>query len=320
MLGRVSYLVDLTNRIGALDRPVDLLLAELAEAQHGVVAIWQLYLLGFSWREVQRRAGSGRLHRIYRGVYAVGHARLTERGRWMAAVLRFGREALLSHRSGAGLRSLLADGRAVIDVTVPGRSRAGIAGITLHQPRSLHPADVDVYDGIPTTSVARLLLDIAATEPRRRLERVFEAAERERVLDMRAVHAVIERAAGHRGRQPLLALLAAVSEPAHHTRSRLERRLLKRCRAVGLPEPAVNVWIEGQEVDLLWAEAKVIVELDSWEFHRTRHAFERDRARDVKLQLAGYRVLRFTWRQLETEPQVVVEAIEAALRASLAVR
>jgi hypothetical protein len=316
----MSYLVDLTHRLGALHGPVDWLVAELAKAQHGVVAIWQLYLLGLSRREVHGRVQSGRLHRVYRGVYAVGHAKLTERGRWMAAVLRFGKDALLSHRSGAGLRSLLPDGRATIDVTALGRSRAGIAGIRLHQPRSLHPADVDVYDGIPTTSVARLLLDLAATEPRRRVERVFEAAERERVLDMRAVHELIERAAGHKGRQPLLALLAAVSEPAHHTRSILEQRFLELCRAAGIPEPAANAWVEGYEVDMLWREQKVIVELDGWEFHRTRQAFERDHARAAWLRLKGYEVLRFTWRQLETEPEVVVQAIEAALRASLAVR
>lgn len=316
----MSQLVDLTHRIGGQCRPVDLLLAELAEAQHGVVAIWQLYVLGFSAREVERRLEAGRLHRIYRGVYAVGHAKLTERGRWMAAVLRFGPDALLSHRSGAGLRSLLPDGRAIIDVTVPGRSRRPLAGVRLHQPRSLHPADLDAHDGIPTTSVPRLLLDIAATEPKRLLERAFEAAERQRVLDTRAVRELIGRAHGHSGRQALIALTAAVGEPDHHTRSRLERRLLKHCRAAGLPEPAVNVWVEGYEVDMLWADAKVIVELDGWEFHRTRMAFERDRARDVRLQLAGYRVLRFTWRQLETEPDAVVAAVRAALGASLAAR
>lgn len=316
----MSHLVDLTHAICGQDRPVDLLLAELAERQHGVVAIWQLYVLGFSAREVEWRLQTGRLHRIYRGVYAVGHAKLTERGRWMAAVLRFGEEALLSHRSGAGLRSLLPDARAVIDVTVPGRSRSGVDGIRLHQPRSLHPDDVDVHDGVPTTSVARLLLDVAATEPRRRLERVFEAAERERVLDMTRLRELIERTRGHSGRKPLIALIAAVTEPHHHTRSELEERFLGLCRAAGIPEPSVNAWVEGHEVDMLWREQRVIVELDGWEFHRTRGAFERDHDRAARLRLKGYEVLRFTWRQLEREPHVVIAAIEVALAASLAAR
>lgn len=284
------------------------------------MAIWQLYVLGFSAREVESRLQTGRLHRVYRGVYAVGHAKLTERGRWMAAVLAYGRDALLSHRSGAGLRSLLRDGRAVIDITVPGRGRHLRKGIVLHQPRSLHRADLDVHDGIPTTSVARLLLDVAATEPKRRLEKVLEAAERERVLDMRAVHDVIERSRGHRGRQPLIVLTAAVSVPARHTRSELEERFLSLCREAGIPEPAVNAWVEGYEVDMLWREQNVIAELDGWEFHRTRQAFERDHGRSARLRLMGYEVLRFTWRQLEIEPDVVVAAVEAALRASLAVR
>jgi hypothetical protein len=316
----MSHLVDLTHRIGGQCRPVDLLLAELAKAQHGVVAIWQLYVLGFSAREVERRVEAGRLHRIHRGVYAVGHAKLTERGCWMAAVLRFGEAGLLSHRSAAGLRSLLPDNRAVIDVTVPGRSRRPAEGIRLHQPRSLHPADVDQHDGIPTTSIPRLLLDLAATEPRRRLERAYEAAERERVLDTRAVRELIERSHGHRGRRPLIAISAAVSEPPHHTRSELEERFLALMREASIPEPSVNAWVEGYEVDMLWRAEKVIVELDGWEFHRTRGAFERDRARDVRLQLAGYRLLRFTWRQLETEPEVLIAAVQEMVGASFAGR
>lgn len=316
----MSYLVDLTHRIGALDRPVDLLLAELAKAQHGVVAIWQLYLLGLTRRAVQRRVERGRLHRVYRGVYAVGHAKLTERGHWMAAVLACGAGALLSHRSAAALRSLLPDARAIVDVTAPGRSRCGVGGIRLHQPRSIHADDIDVYDGIPTTSVARLLLDVAATEPRRRLERIFEAAERERVLDMAKVRELIERSAGHAGRQTLIALTAAVDEPPTHTRHVLEQRFLKACRAAGIPEPAVNAWLGEDEVDMLWRDQRVIVELDGWDTHRTRRAFERDRARDVRLQLLGYRVLRFTWRQLETEPEIVLEAVAKVLAASFAAR
>jgi predicted transcriptional regulator of viral defense system len=311
----MSYLVDLTHGICGQGRPVDVLLAELAAAQHGVVAVWQLYMLGLSGRRVEWRAARGRLHRIHRGVYAVGHNKLTERGRWMAAVLAFGKDALLSHRSAAAHRNLLRDGRSVIDVTVPGRTRKGVRGVVLHQPRLLHPDDIDVVAGIPTTSVARLLMDIAATGPFRHLERAFEAAERERLLDMRKLHELMDRSPGHRGRKPVIALTEQFEEPPAHTRSRLEQRFFALCRKAGIPTPAVNAWVGKYEVDMLWQGPKIIVELDSWGFHGTRAAFERDRQRDVDLQLAGYAVLRFTWRRLETDPAALLDAVERLIQA-----
>jgi hypothetical protein len=259
-----------------------------------VVAIWQLYVLGFSARQVEIRVRSGRLHRVHRGVYAVGHDRLTERGHWMAAVLACGPDALLSHRSAAGLRSLLPDGRAVIDVTVPGRSRHSRGKIVVHPARTLHADDIEVYDGIPTTSVARLLLDVAETALPRQLATIFEAAERERVLDMRKVDELRDRSRGRAGLKPLNSLIAQFEEPPPHIRSKLERRFFALCRKAGLPEPAVNAC--------------------SWSFHRTRQAFERDRARDVRLQVLGFTVLRFTWRQLAQEPGALIAAVAKLIK------
>jgi hypothetical protein len=179
----------------------------------------------------------------------------------------------------------------------------------VHPVRTLHPDDIDTHDGIPTTSVARLLLDVAETAHQRQLETVLEAAERERVLDMRKVQELMDRSRGRRGLKPLNSLIAQFEEPPPHIRSKLERRLFDLCRRAGIPLPAVNIWVEGCEVDMLWRDQRVIVELDSWEFHRTRAAFERDRARDVELQRLGYRVLRFTWRQLAMEPAVLIAAV-----------
>ena len=316
----MSYLVDLTHRICGSGRPADVLLAELAALQHGVVALWQLYLLGFTWRAVESRVLSGRLHRVHRGVYAVGHPKLTPRGHHMAAVLAYGKDALLSHRSNAALRGLLPDARTVIDVTAPGRTRRGRVGTgVVHQPRGLHPDDLDVFDGIPCTAVPLLLLDVAETAPQRQLERVFEAAERERQLDMRKVGELMERSGGRRGLRPLRALLAQFEEPPPNVRSRLERRFFALCRGAGVPVPAVNVWVGDCEVDMLWDEQRVIVELDGWDTHRTRAAFERDRARDVRLQAMGYTVLRFTWRQLAHEPEVLLAAVGKLLGARPAV-
>lgn len=144
-------------------------------------------------------------------------------------------------------------------------------------------------------------------------ELVFEAAERERQLDMRRLRELIERSPGHRGRGPLDALLAQFGEPHPHERSELERRFFALCRKEGLPLPAANAWVGEYEVDMLWADHGLIVELDGWDTHRTRQAFERDRARDVRLQVMGYTVLRFTWRQLAREPEVVVAAVRTLI-------
>jgi predicted transcriptional regulator of viral defense system len=309
----MSALVDLVGAIRTLDRPVDGLVAELAARQHGVVARWQLSALGLSRDAIKHRLASGRLHRVRRGVYAVGHRKLTERGHFMAAVLAFGPDALLSHRSCAALRSLMPDARAVIDVTVPGRGRKGLPGVRLHLPRALHPDDVDIHDGIPCTSVARMLMEVAATEPTRHLERIFEAAERQRVLDLRDIHALLDRSHGHAGRKPLFTLSEEFHDPPPAVRSKLELNFFELCEAAGIERPQVNVTVLGHEVDMLWEGPKVVVELDSWEFHRTRQAFERDRERIVTLQLRQYTVLPFTWKRMETEPGSLIDAVLTAI-------
>ena len=307
----MSHLSQLAHRIGGLDGTVDQRLAEFAAAQHGVVAIWQLYVLGFSYRVVERRVAAGRLHRVYRGVYAVGHRKITPRGHLMAAVLACGSEGLLSHRSNAGLRSLLPDGRSVIDVTIPGRGSRRIGRrVVVHGARSLHPDDIDMYDGIPCTSVARMLLEVAGSSPRRHLERAFETAERERVLDLREVHSTLARSSGHRGTKPLLSIIEQLTDPPPNVRSEFERRVFEACDARGMPRPQLNVSVEGREVDMVWG--RVLVELDSWKFHGTRAAFERDRERDVTLRLKGYIPLRFTWRQAIPDPDAFVATVQSA--------
>jgi len=170
-----------------------------------------------------------------------------------------------------------------------------------------------VRDRIPVTSVARTLLDLAAVVDAMRLERAVEQAERLRMLDLRAVHRVCERNRGRPGTPALLALVASY-RLAPLTRSGLERRFVDVCRKAGLPLPTINARVEGYEVDALWRSARLIVELDSWDFHRTRAAFERDRARDAVLQVAGYRVLRVSYRRLVEEPEAVVAMIRRLLR------
>lgn len=144
----------------------------------------------------------------------------------------------------------------------------------------------------------------------RRLVRAFERAERLQLFDLRALERQVERGRGRRALKAIEPSLAAAL-PSPETRSELERRFLDLCRNAGLPAPEVNVVVEGFEVDALWRDQRLIVELDGYEYHRTRAAFERDRARDIALQLAGYRVLRVTWRQLHDDLGSVVDAIRA---------
>jgi very-short-patch-repair endonuclease len=277
-----------------------------------VVAIWQLLALGFSRSAIGRWVESGRLHRVHSGVYAVGHRRLGPRGWWMAAVLACGPGAVLSHQSAARLWGILGGHGSRTHVTVPARGRPRRAGIARHQVRRLDPQDRTKRDGIPLTSLARTLLDVAEVAPSQ-LDRAYEAAERLRLLDLAALHKLCERSPGRRGLKPLRALMADQARFAEDTNTGLEEQFAAFCRRHRLPPPAFNVLVEGYLVDAVWVDRRLVVELDSWSFHRTRAAFERDRVRDSALQLAGYRTIRITWRRLTSEPEAVGSTIRQLL-------
>src|SRR4051812_36910376 len=201
--------------IGALIDPPDRVIAELANRQHGVVAYRQLIRLGLRRRAIQHRVQSGRLHRIHKGVYAVGHRVLTPMGWRMAAVLACGPDALLSHASAAQLWDLIRRYSARVHVTVPSRGGRAQPGLVVHRVRSLDPRDCAVRNGIPVASVARTLLDLAAVVDASRLTRAIEAAEREGHFDLTAVNELLARSRGRRGARQLRSILsAAVIEPA----------------------------------------------------------------------------------------------------------
>jgi hypothetical protein len=230
-------------------------------------------------------------------VYAVGHSVQTRHGPAMAAVLACGPEAVLSHVSAAQLWGLRRSGRAEIDVTVPGH-RAGCRGIRVRRVNRLHREDWTLCERIPVTTVPRTLLDCAVVLTPRQLRNDIEAAERLRVFDLGALEATCERSRGHHGVKALRAALADVHGEPPITRSDLELLFLDFCRARGIPLPATNVTVCGYEVDAAWVDRQLIVELDSYEFHGTRGAFERDRERDTRLQLARFRVIRVTQRRI----------------------
>jgi very-short-patch-repair endonuclease len=170
-----------------------------------------------------------------------------------------------------------------------------------------------VHRGIPVASVSLALLGLAQMLRPSDVERALENAERLRILDMRAVDLITRRYRGYRGVALLRALVIGAREP-EDVREELERRFAAFCRRHRLPRPVFNTLVEGFLVDVLWREKRLIIELDSWQHHSQRGPFERDRARDATLQLAGYMVLRITWRRLTEEPEAVAAMIRQALR------
>jgi predicted transcriptional regulator of viral defense system len=290
-------------------------ISRLAERQHGVVSLPQLQFVGLSPRAVRDRVKAGRLARIHRGVYAVGHARLTQRGRWMAAVLAYGEDARLSHRSAAALHGIRPDNRPKIDVTVPSPSARPRPGIAIHRSATLTATDVTTADHIPCTTLPRTLLDLAEVIDAQGLERAVSEADVLRLFDLRRVDDVLARADGRRGAAVLRRVLAGYAGPTL-THRELEALFLALCRRAGLPDPEVNVWITlgdgvAYKADFLWRAQRLIVETDGWATHGTRNAFEADRRRDRRLVLAGWRVIRFTWRDVEHRPDEVTATLAA---------
>ena len=283
-------------------------IADLASRQHGVVHRDQLLALGVGRGSIDWRLGK-RLHPVYRSVYAVGHRGLTREGRLLAAVLACGRGAALSHRSAGALWGIRPSRAAAVDVTVPTRGgRRRRRGIIIHRTTSLAEAEVTANLRIPVTTLARTPLDLALVLPRRGLEKAIDEAERLSLFDLRSVHAAFQN---HPGRHRVAVALDDRAEPIF-TRSELEEHMLELCKEHCLPLPKVNARIGRYEVDFLWPESRLIVETDGRTSHSTPAAFERDRARDAELTVAGYRVVRFTYRQVERESKRV-----AALLAKL---
>jgi very-short-patch-repair endonuclease len=268
----------------------DRVIANIAARQHGVVSTAQLRAAGIGRNATSLRVRAGRLHRLHRGVYAVGHTRLTFEARCVAAALALGERAVVSHRSAAAVWGMLPAHQGPIDVTVPGRGgREKRSSIRVHRSATLI-AGFATRRHIPLTKPARTLQDLHRTLP----QQVFQRAVR-RALDLR-----------------LISPPDLDNEP-DLTRSELERLFLRLSRRHRLPEPEVNARLGSYEVDFLWRDRAVIAETDGFRHHGSRAAFESDRARDAELQCLGYRVLRFTYRQVRDSPGEVVASLCALL-------
>ena len=260
-----------------LDNP-DRVIAGVAARQYGVVSAAQLVGAGISKDATFHRLRVGRLHRVHRGVYAVGHLRLSNNGRRMAAVLACGDGAVVSHRSAAALWSLLPTFTGPVDVTVPDLGgRRSRPGIRVHRSRKLTAEAQTLHRGIPVTTPARTIADLRRVVPPERLRRAIREAE-------------------------VLGFDLGESGDPEFTRSELEHLFLRLCRRHRLPMPTPNAPVGRFTADFLWQERALIVETDGYRYHRGRQAFEDDRKRDIELRMRGYEVVRLTYRQVLDDP------------------
>lgn len=241
---------------------------------------------------------------------------MVQRGSWLAAVLACGEDAVLSHASAAALWGI-ARARGAIDITSSNGNQGRVRRqqIRLHRGK-LNPAEVTIHDRIPVTSVARTLFDYAEVVDFQRLEDAWEEADRLKRLHLKEIEAVCARGYGRRALKPTRRLLAE-ARTVTRTRSPLEDRFQRFARHFDLPAHSTNVEVLGKEVDVLWPAARLIVELDSWEFHSHRAAFQRDRARDTRLLVAGYRTIRVTHDRLDKEASALAAEIQGLLRAEI---
>lgn len=293
-------------------------IARICHQQHGLITLEQLEAQGLTVQAVHERLLSGRLHRIHQRVYSLTPGVLTQRARFMAAVLACGPGAVLSHRSAAYLWGLVDEWEGPIDVTAPNRRGRSPDGVAAHRDGSLQPIDKITLHGVPCTSLARTLLDYAGVAPEWEVRRAVAQAEVLGVLDRRSMRSVLRRGRRRRGVARLRLILEAIHPETGRTRGELERLFLAMCIKAGLPQPQVNVWLDvpgGRplQADFLWRESRLIVEADSREFHDTDSAFEYDRKREQRFNLAAWRVSRCTWSQVEREPRRLATTIRALL-------
>lgn len=293
----------------------DAAIAAVAASQYGVVTRDQLMATGLGRGAIERRVSRGRLHRVHRGVYLVGHRAPPPLAREMAAVLACGPEAVLSHRSAAWLWQILPSPVGDVDVTIVGRDTEVRPGVRRHRVRRFLDGDLTRHRGVPVTTPARTLLDLAGAVGARELERSVDEGLVRGLVDRRRLRAAVARAVGRQGVAALRALLDHQDGPTL-TRSEAEERMLALVRSAQLPKPRVNAHLGGREVDLLWSAQRLVVEVDGYAYHSSRSAFERDHLRDAELGAAGFRVMRVTWRLLVNQPEAVVARLAAALAQS----
>jgi very-short-patch-repair endonuclease len=282
-LWRVCF--GMRNKVARSDKRI----ARIGNRQHGVVSLRQLEEAGLSRSSVVRRVEAGRLHRIHRGVYAVGHPGISQHGRWMAATLACGDGAAVSHRSAAALWDLLKPIGGSVEVSIRGYGgRARRPGIRLHRRESLSPANLTRRHGIPVTKPSQTIVDLRGAVPEAEVRRAI--------------------------RQAAVLGLALGGDTRHdRTRSDLEHDFLRICRRYRLPMPEVNVEIGQYEADFVWCDPGFVVETDGYKYHRGQQAFREDRRRDLELRSLGFEVQRLSEEQIDEEPRRVAAILREVL-------
>ena len=302
---RDRYVIALDRVVIRLGRTTaDEWVARLAEHQRGRVARRQLLAAGVDRHAIDRRIRSRRLIVVHAGVYLVGHTAPVPLGAETAALLAMREPGALSHHSAAERWELppAHDRDRRVHVTVPGGEGGHPDGVAPHRSVILVSRDIRVRDELPVTSPERTILDLAATGSARETERNVDHALRTTPMTLTALTRLLARAGRHPGRGPLTELLAHRGDRDTFTRSEAEEPFLRLVREAGLPQPLVNVRRHGYEIDFLWPEHGVAVEVDGFATHGDRGSFERDRRKGADLHAEGIVLTRITWRQMHDEP------------------
>lgn len=284
----------------------------LVRRQHGVVTRTQLLDLGFTPHAVEHRLRGGRLHPVWRGVYALGRPELTRQGIWMAAVLSCGSEAVLSHGSAAALWGISTRDEEGIEVSVPAALRPRRPGIVVHRRRGLQTKDVTRCHGIPVTNPVGTLVDLATRLPATRLEAAINEADKLDLVDAEALRSALDHIAYKPGASALRKTLDRRTFAL--TDSDLERLFLRVAQAAGLPPPHTGRFVNGFKVDFYWPDLGLVVETDGLRYHRTPVQQARDRRRDQAHVAAGQVCLRFTHAQVAFESGHVETTLRAVAR------
>jgi very-short-patch-repair endonuclease/predicted transcriptional regulator of viral defense system len=289
----------------------------LAKRQHGVITRRQLLELGFGKDAIKHRVSRGRLHPVASGVYAVGRPLLTQRGRWMAAVLSCGSGAVLSHHSAATLWEIFVVTTSATHVSVPAGAKRRRPGVVVHRRGALASEETTHRDGVPVTTPLCTLIDLAACVDRSHIETAINAADR---LDLIAPEQ-IRRGLFEVARRPGIAALREILDRRTFvlTDSELERRFLPLVREAGLSRPETGHHVNGFKVDFFWPELGLVVETDGLRYHRTPAQQTRDRLRDQVHTAAGLTSIRFTHAQVRDEREhvrVILRQVARQLRAS----
>jgi Protein of unknown function (DUF559) len=284
----------------------------LVASQHGVVSRGQLLELGFNAKAIRHRISAGRLRLVRRGVYAVGRPLISQHGRWLAAVLACGPEAVLSHETAAALWRIRPFRRDRVEVSVPVHVPRSPAGIVVHRRSILSPREVTRHEGIPVTTPICTLIDIAAQLGRDQLEAAINEADKLDLTDPEELREVLDEMLRRPGIKALRELLDHRTFTL--TDSELERRLLPLARDAGLPPPLTGRHVNGFKVDFYWPDLGLVVETDGLRYHRTPAQQARDRVRDQAHTAAGMTPLRFTRAQVAFEPRRVRDTLAAVAR------